>query len=85
MLLQPFRWCCIDCVIHHKRNVHEEQKYMHVARTSNNRVISSGDLYCCLLLRCEALRTCCSGYPIAAQDMYNVCHCHIHSCGSRTV
>jgi len=32
-----------------------------VARTSNNRVISSGDLYCCLLPRCEALRT----FPIA--------------------
>jgi len=49
ILLQPLRWCCIDCVIHHERDVREEQKYMHVARTSNNRVISSGDLYCCLL------------------------------------
>jgi len=38
---------------------------MYVARTSNNRVISSGDLYCCLLPRCEALRTCHSGFPIA--------------------
>ena len=38
---------------------------MYVARTSNNRVISSGDLYCCLLPRCEALRTCRSGFPIA--------------------
>jgi len=29
-LLQPLRWCCVDCVIHHKRDVHEEQhhKYM---------------------------------------------------------
>jgi len=36
-----------------------------MARTSNNRVISSGDLYCCLLPRCEALRSCCSGFPIA--------------------
>ena len=40
-------------------------KYMYVARTSNNRVISSGDLYCCLLPRCEALRICRSGFPIA--------------------
>ena len=40
-------------------------KYMYVARTSNNRVISSGDLYCCLVARCEALRTCRSGFPIA--------------------
>jgi len=50
MLLQPLRWCSVDCVIHHERDVREEQKYMYVAWTSNNRVISSsGDLYCCLL------------------------------------
>jgi len=24
MLLQPLRWCCVDCVIHHKREVREE-------------------------------------------------------------
>ena len=65
MLLQPLRWCCVDCVIHHERDVCEEQKYIRVVRTSNNRVISSGDLYCCLLPRCEALRTCRSGFPIA--------------------
>ena len=64
-LLQPLRWCCVDCVIHHERDVREEQKYMYVARTSNNRVISSGDLYCWLLPRCEALRTCRSRFPIA--------------------
>jgi len=39
MLLQSLRWCCVDCVIHHERDVREEQKYMYVARTSNNRVI----------------------------------------------
>ena len=33
--------------------------------TVTTRVISSGDLYCCLLSRCEALRTCRSGFPIA--------------------
>jgi len=65
MLLQPLRWCCVDCMVHHKRDVREEQKYMHVGRTSNNKVISSGDLYCCLLPRCEALRTGRSGFPIA--------------------
>jgi len=26
MLLQPLRWCCVDCVIHHERDVREEQK-----------------------------------------------------------
>jgi len=65
MLLQPLRWCCVDCMIHHERDVREEQKYMYVARTSNNRVILSGDLYCCLLPQCEALHTCRSGFPIA--------------------
>jgi len=65
MLLQPLRWCCVDCMIHHERDVHEEQKYMYVARTNNKRVISSGDLYCCLLPRCETLRICRSGFPIA--------------------
>jgi len=39
MLLQPFRWRCIKCVIHHKQDVHEEQQYIYMARTSNNRVI----------------------------------------------
>jgi len=52
-------------MIHHERDVGEEQKYIYVARKSNNRVISSGDLYFCLLPRCEALRTCRSGFPIA--------------------
>jgi len=28
-----------------------------VVPTSNNRVISSGDFYCCLLPQCKALRT----------------------------
>ena len=67
ILLQTLRWCCVDCMIHHERDVREEQKCMYVARTSNNRVISSGDLYCCLLPRCESLRTCRSGFPIATK------------------
>jgi len=71
ILLQPLRWCCVDCVIHHERDVREEQKYMYVARTSNDRVISSCDLYCCLLPRCEALCTCRSGFPIATIPFLN--------------
>jgi len=32
MLLQPLRWCCVDCVMHHERDVREEQKkYIHGA------------------------------------------------------
>ena len=38
-LLQSLRWCCVDCVIYHERDVREEQHYIYVARTSNNRVI----------------------------------------------
>jgi len=75
MLLHPLRWCCVDCVIHHERDVREEQKYMYVARTSNDRVISSGDLYCCLLPRCEALRTCRSGFSIPT--LWNMVWIHI--------
>jgi len=36
-LLQPLRWRCVDCVIHHKRDVCEEQKYICMARASNNK------------------------------------------------
>ena len=38
---------------------------IYVTRTSNNRVISSGDLHCCLLPQCEALNTCHSSFSIA--------------------
>jgi len=41
--------------------------YSYVAPTSNNRVISSGDLHCCLLPQCEALHTCRSGFLIATK------------------
>jgi len=23
-VLQPLRWCCVDCVIHHERDVREK-------------------------------------------------------------
>jgi len=29
-LLQPLRWCCVDCVIHHKWDVREEQHHMYM-------------------------------------------------------
>jgi len=69
VLLQPLRWRCVKCVIHHERDVREEKHYIYVAPTSNNGVISSGDLYCCLLPQCAALRACRSGFPIAALPM----------------
>jgi len=58
LVLQPLRWRCVKYVIHHERDVREEKHDIYVAWTSNNRVNSLGDLYCCLLPRCEALRTC---------------------------
>ena len=30
MLLQPLRWCCVDCVIHHERDVREEQHHTYM-------------------------------------------------------
>jgi len=62
-----FPWRCVECAVHHERNVCEEQHHICVARTSNNRVISSGELYCCLLPQCEALRTCRSGFPFVTK------------------
>jgi len=32
ILLQPLRWCCVDCVIHHKRDVREEQHHTYMWR-----------------------------------------------------
>ena len=31
-LLQPLRWCCVDCVIHHERDVREEQHHTYMWR-----------------------------------------------------
>ena len=31
-LLQPLRWCCVDCVIQHERDVREEQHHTYMWR-----------------------------------------------------
>jgi len=31
-MLQPLQWRCVDCVIHHERDVREEQQYICVER-----------------------------------------------------
>ena len=31
-LSQPLRWCCVDCVIHHEREVREEQHHRYIWR-----------------------------------------------------
>jgi len=71
MLLQPRRWCCVDCVIHHQWDVREEQEYICVARASN----SKRDCDAWSLPRCGALRTCRSGFLIATiRIVLNKCH-----------
>jgi len=32
MLLQPLRWCCVECAIHHERDVREEQHSIYLWR-----------------------------------------------------
>ena len=60
-MLQPLRWCCVDCEIHHERDVREEQHHTYMWR--EQAIIE----YCCLLPQCEALRICRSGFPIATK------------------
>ena len=30
VVLQPLQWCCVDCVIHHERDVGEEQHHIYM-------------------------------------------------------
>jgi len=39
----------------------------HVPRTSRNKMITTWDLHCCLVQQWEALRTCCSAFPITTK------------------
>ena len=39
----------------------------HVGRASRNDMSTTWDLYCCLVPQCEALRTCCSTFPITTK------------------
>jgi len=32
LLLQPLRWCCVDYMIHHERDVREEQHHTYMWR-----------------------------------------------------
>ena len=58
---------------------------IYVTWTSDNRVISSGDLYYCLLPHCEALRTCHSSFLITTQELPTSLSfaCQIHENGQR--
>jgi len=64
--------------------------YMYVVWTRHNIMILSGDLYCRLLLQCEALRTSHSGFPIATnwccdQDVKGYARCSLHKKNMRLV
>ena len=54
-----------DTIASRKRQVIMRKGKSTIVRTSNYRVITACDLYCCLLPQREALRTCRSGFPIA--------------------
>ena len=56
------QWPPLRMLMWVKNNTH-----LYVERTSNNRVIMACDLYRCLLPQCEALHTCCSGFPITTK------------------
>jgi len=43
----------------------------HVARTSRNKMITTRDLYCYLEQQWEALRTCCSAFPITKKWFFD--------------
>ena len=45
----------------------KNNNHIYVVRKSNNRVILSGNLYCCLLPQCDALHTYRSSFPIATK------------------
>jgi len=43
----------------------------HVARTSRNKMSTTWDLSCCLVPQYEALRTCCSAFPITTKRYFD--------------
>ena len=67
MLLQPLRWCCVALIVSFTKNgmCVKNITIIYATRASNSKRDCEHDLYCCLLPRWEALRTCCSGFPIA--------------------
>jgi len=71
-LAQP--WCkCCSLSVNTVLNVRFTTNGMgmmnntQVARTSRNKMIMTWDLHCCLVQQWEALRTCCSAFPITSK------------------
>jgi len=70
IFLQPLDWRCVECAIHHERDVCEEE---HACEWREQVIIEWSRIHGMLSLlfrtsQCEALRTCCSGsgFPIAS-------------------
>jgi len=42
VVLQPLRWCCVECVIHHERDVREEQHHTLLPQYEALRICRSG-------------------------------------------
>ena len=53
----------LNASVHHARNVHEDQHHIYEAQTSNKK---SDLVWWRLLPQCEALCTCCLGFPMTA-------------------
>jgi len=76
MLLQPLRWCCVDCMIHHKRDVHKEQKYVCVKRASN----SKRDCNTWSLLWLAAMVRSFAHMPLGISDRITIQFCNSTEC-----
>ena len=56
----------------------------HVAQISRNKMRTTQDLYCCLVPQCEALRTCCSAFPITTKWCFDHDVNMVPGCGVAT-
>ena len=74
VVLQPLRWCCVDCVIHLKRDVREEQKYVCVEQASNNKRDCGAWSLLFLAATVRNFELMPLGFPIATVDHKNVIH-----------
>ena len=76
MLLQPL--CGVALIVWFTMNgmCMKNNTIIYVVRASNSKRDCEHDLYCCLLPRCEALRTCRSGIPIATWVVFIWWYCN---------
>jgi len=59
MLLQPLQWRCVDCVIHHERDVCQDNTIIDVARASNSKREIASKI---------SIVDCCDGAKLCAHD-----------------